>query len=420
MKISGSNPAELTSPFRPIQPAPVTSIRSSSSSSATSVHASVSLPIYVFDCPLSNLIQELLARECDARKEDLFKDHTFRDQESTGSRASGTDEGEEVQPPGPLNRDDDGGARSQPTPESAANDASTSSNVAGNDPRKELTQYCSVVEAVYCRALGQALFTSLQQGTTIHSRDVQAAMDLCKETLLEVDITSFIQNICGHVKDFKMKSGIEMLRQQQLRKQQDVPAEQPEQQQMVDTDKWQFPMSLLRLHQPCASLKHLHKLIRSRFEETLCLSFKPVPSQRDYYFYCPPDCQLIPGPAADELDVTEVSMSHDDHDQVVEFCRSQHDMDSGSTDATSVSSNDNSSRPMNDIDLEVDDDEEEEDEVDDDKEEIQIPLFLHLTATIRCNKQIVSQSINSLPTCLGNLLTSWPSKLNAPRKVRNI
>ena len=116
MKISGSNPAELTSPFRPIQPAPVTSIRSSSSSSATSVHASVSLPIYVFDCPLSNLIQELLARECDARKEDLFKDHTFRDQESTGSRASGTDEGEEVQPTGPLNRDDDGGARSQPTP----------------------------------------------------------------------------------------------------------------------------------------------------------------------------------------------------------------------------------------------------------------------------------------------------------------
>ena len=86
-----------------------------------------------------------------------------------------------------------------------------------------LSQYCAVVEALYCKCLGQALFTSLQLGRAIHSRDVEAAMNLCKETLLEVDITAFIQNICGHLKDlideddliedFKMKAGIEVLRQ---------------------------------------------------------------------------------------------------------------------------------------------------------------------------------------------------------------
>lgn len=54
----------------------------------------------------------------------------------------------------------------------------------------------------------------------VDSRDVQAAMDLCKETLLEIDMTSFVHNICGHVKDFRMRSGVEMLRQQQRHLQQ--------------------------------------------------------------------------------------------------------------------------------------------------------------------------------------------------------
>ena len=127
----------------------------------------------------------------------------------------------------------------------------------------------------------------------IHSRDVEAAMDLCKETLLEVDMTSFVQNICGHIKDFKMKSGIEMLRQQRY---------------TADETQSLFPLSLLRLHQPCTNLKHAHQLIQKRFQEILCLSFRPVPSQRDYYFYYQPLSQLTPSPVADEIEPCNVSI----------------------------------------------------------------------------------------------------------------
>jgi len=33
-----------------------------------------------------------------------------------------------------------------------------------------------------------------------------------------------------------------------------------------------------------------------------------------------------------------------------------------------------------------------------------IPLFLHLTATVRAKKEVASQSLDALPTCLGDLL----------------
>lgn len=232
-----------SSPFRPITLPPST------------VFASVTLPVYVFDCSLNSLVNQLLSRGA-TRKENLCRDHTFREEDaSTNGFTGGRDDR-------PSSGFDDHGA-----PSSSLN---------------TLAQYCAVIEALYCKCLGQALFTSLQQGKTIHSRDVEAAMDLCKETLLEIDITSFIQNICGHLKDFKMKAGIEMLRQRQPSAAADEPDEE-------EANKWLFPLSLLRLHQPCANLRHLHKLIRTRFQEILCLSFKPIPSLFDYYFYCPPD-----------------------------------------------------------------------------------------------------------------------------------
>lgn len=167
----------------------------------------------------------------------LCQDHTFPNEEdiSTSNSEDKDEDKEEVgQPP------------SEPVPDDPVSAGSI--NI--------LSQYCAVVEALYCKCLGQALFTSLQQGQSIHSRDVEAAMNLCKETLLEVDITAFIQNICGHVKDFKMKAGVEVLRNRRQSSSSGEP--------LADEDaKWLFPLSLLRLHQPCANLKHLHKLIRA-------------------------------------------------------------------------------------------------------------------------------------------------------------
>lgn len=387
----------LSSPFRPISLPP---------SSCSPIFASVTLPVYVFDCPLTSLVSQLLSRGT-TRKENVCRDHTFREENASSNGFTGGREGDSR----PLSGFDDHSAPS-----------SSSLNT--------LSQYCSVIEAVYCKCLGQALFTSLQMGQTIHSRDVEAAMDLCKETLLEIDITSFIQNICGHLKDFKMKAGIEMLRHRQSSSFSSMTAAvsssstsaEPDEE---ETNKWHFPLSLLRLHQPCANLRHLHKLIRTRFQEILCLSFKPVPSLFDYYFYCPPDRPNSPAPNGPEaaaispgLDDTEVCafdidliglvIKHSnfvfDQSQIVEFHRSYDHDNSSSRSCSALDGSDSSSESIDDVELEGEGESESE-------EVPPIPLFLHLTATIRRNKKdVASQSLDALPTCLGDLLGCLSSK----------
>ena len=344
---------------------PVTSLPSFSSPirSTAPVFASLTLPVYVFDCPLTNLVSQLLSRGS-SPKVAICRDHTFLVNEDP--IAGMTREEDE--------KEEDGQA------ESVADDPVSAGSLG------ILSQYCAVVEALYCKCLGQALFTSLQLGRSIHSRDVEAAMNLCKETLLEIDITAFIQNICGHLKDFKMKAGVEVIRQRRQSSSSGEPVPEEE-------AKWHFPLSLLRLHQPCANLKHLHKLIRTRFQEILCLSFKPVPSLFEYYFYCPPDHPTSPAPNDQTIDL---SLGLDDH-EVVEF-RKSFDTESSINRNCSLTGgrSDSGSEPLDDV--------EWEDDGEGEVETPAVPLFLHLTATVRSKKDVVSQSLNALPTCLGDLM----------------
>lgn len=354
---------------------PVTSLPSFSSPVRSApVFASLTLPVYVFDCPLTNLVGQLLSRGENA-KVSLSRDHTFPNEEDIS--ASNEEEKEE-------DKEVAGQPESEPIPDDPVSAGSLNT----------LSQYCAVVEALYCKCLGQALFTSLQLGRAIHSRDVEAAMNLCKETLLEVDITAFIQNICGHLKDFKMKAGVEVLRHQRQTSSSGEP--------LVDDDdaKWHFPLSLLRLHQPCANLKHLHKLIRTRFQEIVCLSFKPVPSLFDYYFYCPPDHPISPVPT--DMAAHNLSVGLDDN-EMVEF-RQSFDTENSVSRTCSLTGgrSDSGSEPIDDVEWEEDGEGE--------AEVPSVPLFLHLTATVRSKKNVTSQSLNALPTCLGDLMSILPGK----------
>lgn len=348
---------------------PTTSLPSYSSPVRSApVFASLTLPIYVFDCPLLNVVNQL-SRVSDS-KVTMCRDFTFPDEEETSANVTREEDEDKTK------QDEQMG------PEANHRDDPTLASTTGI-----LTHYCTIVEALYCKCLGQALFTSLQLGRSIHSRDVEAAMDLCKETLLEIDITAFIQNICGHLKDFKMKAGIEFLRQRMQSTCSGEPS--PE-----DDAKWHFPLSLLRLHQPCANLRHLHKLIRTRFHEILCLSFKPVPSLLDFYFYCPPD--HLTSPELNDTAMHDVSTGLEENEGI-EFRRS-FDAENSVSQTCSVSGgrSDSGSEPIYDVEWEEDNDGEVEVPA--------VPLFLHLTATVRSKKDVASQSLNALPTCLGDLM----------------
>lgn len=47
------------------------------------------------------------------------------------------------------------------------------------------------------------MYRSLQQSYSISSQDVLMAMDDCEESLHEIDLTSFLNTLCGHMKTFR-------------------------------------------------------------------------------------------------------------------------------------------------------------------------------------------------------------------------
>lgn len=47
------------------------------------------------------------------------------------------------------------------------------------------------------------VFRSLQQSYSISSQDILLAMDYCEESLQEIDVTAFLQTLCGHMRVFR-------------------------------------------------------------------------------------------------------------------------------------------------------------------------------------------------------------------------
>ncbi len=60
-----------------------------------------------------------------------------------------------------------------------------------------------MIELVLCLCWLTGVYRSLQQSYNVSSQDLLTAMDYCEESLQEIDITSFLQTLCGHVRVFR-------------------------------------------------------------------------------------------------------------------------------------------------------------------------------------------------------------------------
>lgn len=47
----------------------------------------------------------------------------------------------------------------------------------------------------------------MQQSCNISSPDVLMALDYCEESLQEIDVTSFLNTLCGHIRVFREHGG---------------------------------------------------------------------------------------------------------------------------------------------------------------------------------------------------------------------
>ncbi|GFT28929.1 KICSTOR complex protein SZT2 [Nephila pilipes] len=166
-----------------------------------------------------------------------------------------------------------------------------------------LKEHCSLLEKAFSKAFVYGVYRSLLNDFSIQKCDAIAAIDnICEESLLEIDITEFIFMICGHVKDFFTKRSVKQMHFSQERNEgQIIKPLNGSSEQDRTADKSFFPMSMLQKYQPCEELHQKHLNVKEKFSDTIKSFFKVIPSRPDYFFFCP----------TDDDDIEDISLMND-------------------------------------------------------------------------------------------------------------
>ncbi|RZC33025.1 SZT2-like, partial [Asbolus verrucosus] len=190
---------------------------------------SLTLPIYVYDCPLALLVSAYIHNPEESKNsKDVYEDHRFKNTDSVQDEYLKL-KIEEI----------------NSNPENKSDDYEVS------DYKSNLRHHCKTVILVHSKCFTISLFIALHRDIYVHSMDVQSAMDQCEESITEIDITEYVLTICGHIKHHK-------------------------------EDK--IEVKQLRQATPCNELKSLHALIKDKFFKMVNVAFIPIPTNADFYF----------------------------------------------------------------------------------------------------------------------------------------
>ncbi|XP_064415802.1 KICSTOR complex protein SZT2 [Latimeria chalumnae] len=324
---------------------------------------------------------------------------------------------------------------------------------------KELVNYCNLLQEYYHQSYVKGLFRSLQQSFSVASQDLLTAMDYCEELLQEIEITTFLQTLCGHIRTFRESHDLQRAREAQRQpttfvigrrgrgeeasrergvltsvssaEMEDysepesrsvssavaspVTAEEPKAKQAYP----EFPLSLLQSGQPCEVYPNLHKIIQDKFLEIGRQHFKTVPSNPFYFFYCPPSAKKEEEPCpedgsrkpSEDADLSEADFAleegnvsgcciatESDPDLEVEYRdrsdRELQDSSDSASDSNTVNQDDDSFSVLGGDSLNEQDVLEQE----------MPPLFVHLTCSVKVKSCHGSLPVQSLPTCLGEVI----------------
>ncbi|EAX07098.1 hCG2036582, isoform CRA_d [Homo sapiens] len=315
------------------------------------------------------------------------------------------------------------------------------------EPRyKEAANHCALLQEHAQRCYVRGLFRSLQQAQSVTSQDLLTAVDACEELLQEIDITPFLLALCGHTWGLphappspgplspgpfssSMEEGAEPRERAILASESSIETEDLSEPEFQSTRVPGIPdpgpeISLTDVCQLRGEAHGaLHSVIQEKFLEISRLHFRTVPSNPHYFFYCPPSSRREDEGPRDTVDrkISDLEFSEaelmgeegdtsaccvvteSDPELEVEY-RESRESDLGPAGLDSAS--------LSDVDT-----------VNPDEDSFSIlggdsptgpesflhdlpPLFLHLTCSVRLRGQHSSVPVCSLPTCLGQVLSS--------------
>ncbi|XP_043250268.1 KICSTOR complex protein SZT2-like isoform X1 [Colletes gigas] len=193
---------------------------------------SLVIPVYVYDCSLALLIDTLTDKLKMSYTKDIYQDHTFRIGHQECKDFVELKVGCNLKP-------------SSPEPKSEDSDNSASD-------QRSLMEHCKLLSLAHCHCYVVAVYKSLVLQQPLSYEDMEAAVEQCEETLIEINITKYLRCVCRH---------LSKLCKEDLLYQSD--------------------------HSTCKDVEPLHNLIREKFEKIMTVAFRPVPAHPEFY-YCSP------------------------------------------------------------------------------------------------------------------------------------
>ncbi|XP_075935279.1 KICSTOR complex protein SZT2 isoform X5 [Anarhichas minor] len=408
------------------------------SQQSTSEGSQLRCPVYVYNCSLEHLKEQLVHPNSSRQPRDVF----FRAQDAESWEMC-----QQVKFRS-LSQD-----RSSPSP--------WTDLLAQPHKHKELANYCSLLQEHYHQSYVRGVYRSLQQSYSISSQDVLMAMDYCEESLQEIDVTSFLQTLCGHIRVFREHPGtpgwggnptpsrspatfiigevegqrpddraavassssidMEDASEPESRGKSSAPTSPL----ILDESKTakipEFPLLLLQTQPKCEVYPDLHGIIQGKFMGIVSQYFKTVPSNPHYFFYCPPSCKREEDsedgdtgrrPSEELVSEAELAtedenfsgcciMTESDTDLVVEYEEHAGAGRHGEGDDQSMSDSNTVNQDQDSFSILEGDSllEVEGPQLD------MPPLFVHVTCSINMKSCHGSMPVQTLPTCLGEIIS---------------
>uniref|UniRef100_A0A673XBR0 SZT2 subunit of KICSTOR complex n=1 Tax=Salmo trutta TaxID=8032 RepID=A0A673XBR0_SALTR len=357
-------------------------------------------PVYVYNCSLDSLKDQLLNPHSNRQPRDIFFRSLSQERSST---SSWTD------------------LMSQP------------------HKHKELANYCSLLQEHYHQCYVTGVYRSLQQSHSISSQDLLTAMDYCEESLQEIDITSFLQTLCGHIRVFRERHGDRGVRGHSItpatftigEAEEDGPVkrgpmassssiEMEDVSEAENRGKASAPNSPLGLDEPPGTIRIPETVVKlanaciqqDKFMDIGAQFFKTVPSNPHYFYYCPPSskketcvCYFL------SIVLENMSgcciMMESDTDLEVEYLERAGGRRSLGTDGEGEAGGEGEDESLSDSNT-VNQDEDSFSILEGDSllepegpQPEMPPLFVHLTCSVNMKSCHGSMPITTLPTCLG-------------------
>ena len=428
---------------------------------------SLVLPIYVYDCSMVGLKTYLLDPNPHIKFSDIFDDKTFTRSFSNGTNGRGT-----------FFRQN---SRTQST-SAIYEELHKSAHI--DEPDSHKTPTCSkALERFHIRLVheihkrfGLGIYQSLQKGQYISSQDIQSAMEeICEEASCEIDITEFVLSVCEHVMEYNQQATLEDDSKDDLEDDEvlsstqasvgSAPWHKDDEVESIDKDdntesnrdessealteddsprlrfsageeskiSISIPLSCLDDASKCGATLDLQQLIQQQFQKIMGKHFKPIPTNKDFWYYCveveeegqedqPPEVLQDSSKETDTgavesdnvvMTVVEPRKSNTLSEEDVDLPSDYDDDDDDDTWKADTGNKINSvvgayqSPPSNDDNFSISDGGRTSNEsvMGSVEDQINAPLFINLVCEIKVKTNAEYRIVQTIPTCLSSLIS---------------